>query len=184
MKVSSLVFTFGVLTQGILAQQEFLAKLPNCAVGFRYTSHTFDTNDLQSKCVLATVPSSKCSPSDFECLCADTEFMNTAAACNANNCTVVEVLQATNETFAACGIPIRDQSATLLGVTASIGGLALLMVILRLADRGISAQAQLGWDDLLIGLSGVCSEFHFSVQFLVSCVGILSDISSSSCPSA
>jgi hypothetical protein len=30
-----------------------------------------------------------------------------------------------------------------------------LMVILRLADRAISAHAQLGWDDLLIGLSGV-----------------------------
>lgn len=90
--------------------------------------------------------------------------MSTAAACNSNNCTVVEVLQAANETYAACGIPIRDQSATLLGVTASIGSLALLMVILRLADRGFSAHAQLGWDDLLIGLSGVCSKFHFSVQ--------------------
>lgn len=81
--------------------------------------------------------------------------MNTAAACNAANCSVVEVLQATNETYAACGVPVRDQSATLMGVTASIGSLALLMVILRLLDRGISAHAQLGWDDLLIGLSGV-----------------------------
>lgn len=87
--------------------------------------------------------------------------MNTAAACNAANCSVVEVLHATNETYAACGVPVRDQSATLLGVTASIGGLALLMVILRLLDRGISAHAQLGWDDLLIGLSGV-REFDLS----------------------
>lgn len=82
--------------------------------------------------------------------------MNTAAACNAANCTVVEVLQATNQTYAACGVPIRDQSATLIGVTASIGSLALLMVMLRLADRAVSAHAQLGWDDLLIALSGVC----------------------------
>jgi hypothetical protein len=81
--------------------------------------------------------------------------MSAAAACNAANCTVVEVLQATNETFAACGVPIRDQTATLIGVTASFGFLALTMVMLRLADRAISAQAQLGWDDLLIGLSGV-----------------------------
>jgi hypothetical protein len=81
--------------------------------------------------------------------------MNTAAACNAANCTVVEVLQATNDTFAACGIPIRDQSPELMGVVASLGSLALLMVALRLADRALSNQAQLGWDDLLIGLSGV-----------------------------
>jgi hypothetical protein len=81
--------------------------------------------------------------------------MNTAAACNAANCTVVEMLHATNETYAACGVPTRDQSATLMGVAASLGSLALLMVILRLADRAISAHAQLGWDDLLIGLSGV-----------------------------
>lgn len=31
----------------------------------------------------------------------------------------------------------------------------MLMVAMRLIDRAISAQAQLGWDDLLIGLSGV-----------------------------
>jgi hypothetical protein len=81
--------------------------------------------------------------------------MTAAAACNSANCTVVEVLQATNQTYAACGIPIRDQSATLMAVAASIGSLALLMVIMRITDRAISAQAQLGWDDLLIGLSGV-----------------------------
>ncbi len=58
--------------------------------------------------------------------------MNTAAQCNALNCTVVEVLSATNQTYAACGVAPRDQSGTLLGVVASIGSLALLMVILRL----------------------------------------------------
>ena len=81
--------------------------------------------------------------------------MGAAAACNSANCTVVEVLKAANETYAACGIPIRDQSATLMGVTASIGSLAMLMVTLRLVDRTVSSQAQLGLDDLLIGLSAV-----------------------------
>lgn len=81
--------------------------------------------------------------------------MTSAASCNSANCTVIEVLKATNETYAACGVPTRDQSATLLGVVASIGSLALVMVIMRLLDRAISAQAQLGLDDLLIGLSGV-----------------------------
>jgi len=82
--------------------------------------------------------------------------MTAAGACNAANCSVVDMLQSTNGTYAACGIPVRDQSDTLAGAVAAIGSLALLMVIIRIADRAISAQAELGWDDLLIGLSGVC----------------------------
>jgi hypothetical protein len=81
--------------------------------------------------------------------------MAAAAACNAGNCTVVEMLNAANQTYAACGVPVRDKTKLLIGPVASIGSLALLMVALRLVDRAISAQAQLGWDDLLIGLSGV-----------------------------
>jgi hypothetical protein len=87
--------------------------------------------------------------------------MATAAACNAGNCTVVDMLQATNETYAACGVPIRDKTKSLIGPVASVGSLALIMVILRLVDRGVSAQAQLGMDDLLIGLSGVCTPQSF-----------------------
>lgn len=81
--------------------------------------------------------------------------MTTFAACNAGKCSVVSMLQATNETYAACGIPVRDRTRTLIGPVASIGALALVMVAMRLIDRAISAQARLGWDDLLIGLSGV-----------------------------
>jgi len=55
----------------------------------------------------------------------------------------------------ACGVPVRNQTDVLTGTTASFGAMALLMVIMRLLDRGISAQAKLGWDDLLIGLAGV-----------------------------
>lgn len=142
MKVVHVLLAAGAfLAQGVFAQQEFLATLPSCA----------------ADCVIATVPTSKCAPTDFPCLCADTTFMNTAAACNAANCTVVEVLRATNQTFAACGVAPRDQSATLFGVAASLGILALFMVCLRLGDRGLSRQSQLGWDDLLIGLSGFVS---------------------------
>jgi hypothetical protein len=85
--------------------------------------------------------------------------MSASAACNAANCSVVEILSSTNETYAACGIPIRDQSAKLTGVVASFGSLALLMVAMRLIDRAVPAQDRLGWDDLLIGLSGVCNNF-------------------------
>ena len=81
--------------------------------------------------------------------------MGTATACNAANCTIVELLHAANETYAACGVPTRDLSGTLMAVTASIGVLAMIMVVMRLIDRGFSAQARLGWDDLYIALSGV-----------------------------
>ncbi|KAF1918987.1 hypothetical protein BDU57DRAFT_490848 [Ampelomyces quisqualis] len=137
----AILLSASALLQSVSAQQEFLAKLPLCA----------------STCVLATIPSSACSPSDFDCLCGDTNFMKTAAACNAANCSAVEVLQATSETYAACGVPVRDQRATLMGVTASFGCLALLMVILRLLYRGFSTHKHLGWDDLLIGLTGIVS---------------------------
>lgn len=81
--------------------------------------------------------------------------MTNIASCDSGSCSVVSMLQATNETYVACGIPIRDKTKTLIGLVASIGALALLMVSMGLIDHFVSAQAQLGWDDLLIGLSGV-----------------------------
>ncbi|KAJ4289085.1 hypothetical protein N0V90_011427 [Kalmusia sp. IMI 367209] len=77
---------------------------------------------------------------------------------------MVEVLSATNTTYAACGIPIRDQSGTLIGVTASFFAVSIIMVTARLLDRGLSSTARLGWDDLLIGLSalaGICFNWLF-----------------------
>lgn len=92
--------------------------------------------------------------------------MTAFPTCNAGSCSVVSMLQATNETYAACGIPIRDQTRTLIGPVASIGALALLMVVMRLVDRATSAQAQLGWDDLLIGLSGVSTATNAAYSLL------------------
>jgi hypothetical protein len=43
----------------------------------------------------------------------------------------------------------------MIAVTASMGALAVLMVILRLIYRFFSSQVKLGLDDLLIGLAGV-----------------------------
>ncbi|KAJ4296418.1 hypothetical protein N0V90_006463 [Kalmusia sp. IMI 367209] len=140
MKILSVLSFTGFLT-GAFAQQDFLDRLPKCAV----------------QCLAATLPTTACSSSDFSCLCADVNFMTAAGTCNAANCSVVDLLQSTNETYAACGVPVRDQSDTLTGVVASIGSLALLMVALRIADRAISAHAELGLDDLLIGLSGIAS---------------------------
>lgn len=68
---------------------------------------------------------------------------------------MVDMLAATNETYAACGVPVGDESDTLINLSAAIGSIALLFVILRLVDRSISAKTRLGYDDLLIGCAGV-----------------------------
>ena len=54
----------------------------------------------------------------------------------------------------------------MIAVTAAFGALAVVMVALRLIDRGISTAAKLGWDDLLIGLAGVGenSQFRYHVD--------------------
>jgi hypothetical protein len=103
--------------------------------------------------------------------------MTAFADCNAGKCSVISTLQATNETYASCGIPIRDQTKTLIGPVASIGSLALVMVVMRLVDRAVSAHAQLGWDDLLIGLSGVSDDLalkFLSIAVLTSSVQVIS----------
>ncbi|KAF3031821.1 hypothetical protein E8E12_002329 [Didymella heteroderae] len=123
MKVPGVVLALTLLSGQVVAQQEFLSRLPECAVW------CFSSNTPQS-----------CSADDFSCLCADTTFMTTVTTCNA-----------------ACDIPVRDKTKILIGPVASIGALALLMVSMRLIDRFVSAQSQLGWDDLLIWLSGVVS---------------------------
>jgi hypothetical protein len=96
----------------------------------------------------------------MECLCEDVGFQTAFATCSSTNCTVVDTLQSTNMSRAACGIPIRDNSQAMIGMTASFGSLALLMVLLRLINRGLSHNRTIGWDDLLIGLSGVSRPAH------------------------
>jgi hypothetical protein len=130
--------------------------------GFAINNGTQTNYKSQVRCLAATLTTTICSSDDFNCLCADVKFMTAAGACNAANCSVVEMLQSTNETYAACGVPVRDRSDTLMGVIAAIGSLAFLMVVMRLVDRAISEHAKLGWDDLLIGLSGVCINFFIS----------------------
>jgi hypothetical protein len=81
--------------------------------------------------------------------------MVTVAGCNAQSCSVVEVLSATNATYAACGLPTGDQSHTLRGISLSFGSAATFMIAVRLVYRALSSKVQLGWDDLLIAVSGV-----------------------------
>ncbi|KFX95103.1 hypothetical protein V490_04024 [Pseudogymnoascus sp. VKM F-3557] len=141
MKLLHAIVPLAILSRVCLAQQDLLSQLPKCAV----------------LCFAAAIPTTKCDLTDFGCLCLDTPFINTVAACNAGNCTVVDNLQATNQTYAACGVPIRSKSNTILGLAASFGAMAWLMVILRLVDRATSSNSKLGWDDALVALSALSS---------------------------
>ncbi|KAF1811943.1 hypothetical protein P152DRAFT_398283, partial [Eremomyces bilateralis CBS 781.70] len=107
-------------------------------------------------CFEQTVLSSKCSPTDFSCLCQDEAFMEAAAGCQATGCTVKEMLTdfrnlaSTNATMAACGVQPRDISVQVIAIPASFGSLAMLMVIVRLVDRIGIRKLSLDWDDYLV----------------------------------
>ncbi|KAF2680258.1 hypothetical protein K458DRAFT_345236 [Lentithecium fluviatile CBS 122367] len=160
MKVQGVVLSCVALLNAVLAQQSLIDRLPDCA----------------AQCFEVALPMTTCKPDEINCLCIDIEFQTAAATCNAANCTVIETLSATNTTRAACGIPIKDASDTMIGVTAAFGGLALVMVIMRLIDRGLSAQAKLGWDDLLIGLAGFSSVVQNVPVFVAGRLGFGKDI--------
>jgi hypothetical protein len=74
---------------------------------------------------------------------------------------MVEVLSATNATYAACGLPVNSQSGTLRGIGYSFGIAATIFIAIRLLYRGLSSKVQLGWDDALIAVSGVSSRSRF-----------------------
>lgn len=139
-------------------QQQSPPSLPSCAL----------------TCLTLSLPHTPCPPTNQTCLCTDAPFTAHYTTCLQTTCSVVDLLSATNSTYAACGIPTRDQSATLTGVIASFGALALIMIIARLVDRGFVAVVgggrgslgevglglgRLGWDDAFIAVSGVSSIF-------------------------
>lgn len=156
MKLISFLSSF-LLMGSISAQQDFLAGLPDCAVSELRVSYLHgNLPELpQLQCLTINLSGTACQPTDIACLCSDQAFFATVAACNAQDCSVVEVLSATNATYAACGLPIGDQSKTLRGISLSFGIAATLMIIMRLAYRTFSSKVRLGWDDLLIAMSGV-----------------------------
>ncbi|OBT69098.1 hypothetical protein VE03_01397 [Pseudogymnoascus sp. 23342-1-I1] len=141
MKLLRVIVPWAILLRACLAQQDLLSQLPSCAV----------------LCFAAALPTTTCSPTDIGCLCMDASFIGTVAACNAGNCTVIENLQSTNQTYAACGVPTRSQATTIIGISATFGAVAWLMVIMRLVDRHFSTQTTLGWDDYLVALAGLSS---------------------------
>ncbi|KAF4473095.1 hypothetical protein FALBO_21 [Fusarium albosuccineum] len=75
------------------------------------------------------------------------------AACQAQSCTIKEILTSTNATLVACGVPPGDRTATIIGIPVSFGSLAVLLVIIRVIGRVWVTKVNLDWDDYLIVLA-------------------------------
>ncbi|KAH7007257.1 hypothetical protein EDB80DRAFT_718487 [Ilyonectria destructans] len=134
MKFYSTFCAFALLLGCTMAQADLMSSLPDCAV----------------QCFEQSVSSSNCSSSDLPCLCVDTVFMAVAQGCQAQNCTVKEILTSTNATLAACGVPPGNQSATVIGIPAAFGSFAILLVLIRIFGRLWVTKIDLDWDDYLI----------------------------------
>ncbi|KAF5013254.1 hypothetical protein FDECE_729 [Fusarium decemcellulare] len=137
MKFYPLFWLFATLLRSSLAQANLMASLPKCAL------HCFEK----------TVSNSSCSPTDLPCLCTDQTFLSAAQACQAQSCTIKEILTSTNATLVACGVPPGDRTATIIGIPVSFGSLAVLLVIIRVIGRVWVTKVNLDWDDYLIVLA-------------------------------
>lgn len=55
----------------------------------------------------------------------------------------------------ACQVPPGDQTGPMIGIPASFGTFALIIVAVRVFDRTMLRQDSLGWDDYLVVIAGV-----------------------------
>ena len=78
-----------------------------------------------------------------------------ASMCKSSARTDLGALAATNATLISCGVTPRDQSAKIIGIPASFGSLAIIMVVLRVIDRLLLRKVSLDWDDYLVVMAVV-----------------------------
>ncbi|KAL2672409.1 hypothetical protein Neosp_013118 [[Neocosmospora] mangrovei] len=71
-----------------------------------------------------------------------TAFLGAVQGCQAQSCTIKEIL--------TCGVAPGDQSATIIGIPAFFGSLAILLVLIRVFGRLWITKVDLDWDDYLI----------------------------------
>lgn len=65
---------------------------------------------------------------------------------------------ATNATQAACGIPQVDESVAVAAICSSFGGLAIIIVLIRVVERLWVNKTSLWWDDFLVVTAVVVNE--------------------------
>jgi hypothetical protein len=73
-----------------------LSELPSCAVCIHLLKTRIDipADDLllQTNCVTTGLTTTKCSPADFACLCADQAYMSYSETCILTHCTIRQAL--------------------------------------------------------------------------------------------
>ncbi|KAK2023694.1 hypothetical protein LX32DRAFT_132227 [Colletotrichum zoysiae] len=87
-------------------------------------------------CIAAEVPKSACNATntDFACICTNQPLNAAIGACLAQNCTVVESLQAQNYSKTSCGVPIRHNTEQ-APVAWTLFGIAVVAVSARLLSK-------------------------------------------------
>ncbi|QKX57839.1 uncharacterized protein TRUGW13939_04959 [Talaromyces rugulosus] len=130
-------YTFVFLLSALFAaigQASLLDELPSCA----------------ATCFKNSLSTTQCSPQDISCLCADASFQGTVQLCLGSGvCTPKEVLTTTNATSSACGLPAHDIRATVIGIPATFGSLAIIFVFVRIYAR-LFINKFFAWDDRFI----------------------------------
>ncbi|KAK7427394.1 hypothetical protein QQZ08_006163 [Neonectria magnoliae] len=110
--------------------------------------------------------------------------MAATQGCQAKSCTIKEILSvwplyflaSTNATLAACRVPPGDQSATIIGIPASFGPFAILLVLVRIFGRLWVTKIDLDWDDYLIVLAMIFASVLNFVCFPMARSGMGKDL--------
>ncbi|KAL6244186.1 hypothetical protein RBB50_009056 [Rhinocladiella similis] len=126
-------------------------------------------------CLTQFLSNSTCAPTDSACICADTVLMGNVQGCTLASCTVKESLAAKNATMTLCKQPVRDNTAVTPIVTAVSGIIAIMCVILRLADR-FPKWEQIQWADVCVVLSLLLALPMAILEFFMSSDGFGKDI--------
>ncbi|KAM4067102.1 CFEM domain-containing protein [Hirsutella rhossiliensis] len=107
-----------------------------------------------------------CSIADLACICRAGYYGvdEARSRCVIAACGFAESLSARNRTATACGAPVRDESARLTVMVASVFSLTAVFVALRLTFKlFFSAQRRLSIDDCFIVLASLVGISCFSV---------------------
>lgn len=123
---------------------------------------------LQLGCIAQALPSTNCTLTDMDCLCASATLWAQVEKCALATCSVKDALSETAILFsssfihaypriasrrvagAICNEPVRDRTKILFLVAPILCGACLVLLILRLLTRLSKLNGALGWDDAVI----------------------------------
>ncbi|KAH8173187.1 CFEM domain-containing protein [Sarocladium implicatum] len=112
-------------------------------LGLALTVSAQEMPECAATCLVAGLGESTCGPTDFECICADTELMGAVETCSMGTCTVLEGLAAQNATATFCQQPVRDRRWVAPIGTIVSGTFALLAISIRLSEGLVQRQVTL-----------------------------------------